>query len=217
MRVAVESSLGYPAPMADEEIDPSEVLVLASGSPRRRELLKNAGVAIEVIPANTPELPVPGEKPEEMATRLASEKALAVARRLGPDPHRWVLGADTIVVIGDQVLNKPTDPEDAVRLLRLLTGTRHHVITGFALVETTSLTPHTQHVQSSVSMREVGDDEIRAYVATGEPLDKAGGYALQGKAADFVIGFEGSRSNIIGLPMDEVLETLSRLRNAAQA
>jgi len=198
--------------MNSQALDPSDILVLASGSPRRRDLLAEAGVAIEVIPANTPEDHLPGEAPPALAMRLASEKALAVAERLGPDPRRQVLGADTIVVLGDLVINKPRDPEDAVRLLQMLTGTTHQVITGFAFADTLTLACEAQHVASAVSMRTVSDDEIRAYVATGEPLDKAGAYALQGKAADFVTGFEGSRSNIIGLPVDEVLETLERLR-----
>lgn len=198
--------------MSSQDSDLRDCLVLASGSPRRRDLLGEAGVAIEVIPANTPEDHLPGEAPRDLAMRLASEKALAVAERIGPEPAREVLGADTIVVLGDQVINKPIDAEDAVRLLRLLTGTSHRVMTGFALVRSDQLTPEIHCVTSKVSMRPVSDEEIRAYVATGEPLDKAGAYALQGKAADFVTGFEGSRSNIIGLPIDEVLVALKRRR-----
>jgi septum formation protein len=216
-RVAASSRLSYFAGMNSDTRVNDETLVLASGSPRRRELLTDAGVPIEIIPADIDEAQLPDEAPIALVTRLASEKALAVARRVGADPPRWVLGADTIVVLGDQVINKPRDPEDAVRLLRMLTGTRHEVITGFALVASDVLTPHAQTLSSRVTMRPVSDDAIRAYVATGEPLDKAGGYALQGKAADFVTHFEGSRDNIIGLPVDEVLTTWNRLRSLPRA
>jgi septum formation protein len=185
-------------------------LVLGSGSPRRRELLARAGVAFEVRPADIDERPRPGETPAALAERLAREKALAVACRLGATPARWVLGADTIVVLGADVLGKPADPEDAVRLLARLVGRTHRVLTGVAVVESARLAAHTVVVESRVTMRPAGLEEIRRYVAGGEPLDKAGAYAAQGEGRRFVVAIEGSESNVIGLPLDETLALLRK-------
>lgn len=186
-------------------------LVLGSGSPRRRELLARAGVPFEVQPADVDERPRPGEAPDALATRLAREKALAVARRIGPVPARVVLGADTIVVVDGDVLGKPADPEDAVRLLGRLVGRGHRVLTAVALVESEGLAAWGALVESRVWMRPAGPAEIRRYVATGEPLDKAGAYAAQGEGRRFIERIEGSETNVIGLPLDE---TLALLREA---
>jgi septum formation protein len=186
-------------------------LVLASASPRRRELLGRIGVRFEVLPAHVPEDARPGEAPAALARRLACEKARAVAVRLGPAPARWVLGADTIVVIDGDVLGKPDDAEHALALLRRLAGRRHRVLTGVALVSSESLAARHTVVESRVSMRPAGDDELRAYVAGGEPLDKAGGYAAQGEGRRLIEKIEGSESNVIGLPLEE---TASLLRAA---
>lgn len=183
-------------------------LVLGSGSPRRRELLTRAGIAFEVQPADIDEQARPGEEPAALATRLAREKAQAVARRLGPTPPRWVLGADTIVVVDGDVLGKPVDAEDAVRLLGRLLGRMHRVLTGVALVESASLATSGVVVESRVRMRSAALDEILSYVATGESLDKAGAYAAQGEGRRFIEGIEGSESNVIGLPLDETLALL---------
>ena len=192
-------------------------LVLASGSPRRRELLADAGVEFEVIPADTPEETRAGEAPHELALRLAGEKAMAVAERLGPAPPRWVLGADTIVVHRGDVLGKPDDPEHAVALLTRLLGSRHTVITAFALVHSGELLLRARYVESEVEMRAGEEAEIRSYVATGEPLDKAGAYALQGEGKRFVIEVRGSRSNVIGLPVEETLAELAAARTELAA
>jgi septum formation protein len=183
-------------------------LVLASASPRRRELLDQAGVACEVIPADIDEEIRPSESPVSMTLRLAREKALAVARRVGESPPRHVLGSDTTVVLDDEIIGKPTDPEDAVRLLQRLTGRTHRVVTAVAIVETGSGAIFDCAVESRVTMRRAGVEALRDYVATGEPLDKAGAYAIQGEGAWLVTGFEGSRSNIIGLPIEETLALL---------
>ncbi|MFT5441809.1 MAG: septum formation protein [Myxococcota bacterium] len=187
-------------------------LVLASASPRRRDLLARINASFEVLPSDIPEESRPGEEPFEMATRLAGEKALAVAERLEATDDRWVLGADTIVVIGGQVLGKPTDTANAEYLLGLILGHTHSVITGFAWVHSQLRVIHTQWVESRVCMREASATEIRDYVATGEPMDKAGAYALQGEGAKFVLDVEGSRENVIGLPTHEVLEMWESLR-----
>jgi|SRR5690606_23403093 len=186
-------------------------LVLASGSPRRRELLARAGVPFEVRPADVDERPRPGETPRALAARLALEKARAVARALGPEPARLVLGADTIVVLGADVLGKPADPDDAERLLGRLVGRAHRVLTAVALVESATLAARSALVESRVVMRAAEPGEIRRYVATGEPLDKAGAYAAQGEGRRFIERIEGSETNVIGLPLDE---TLALLREA---
>jgi septum formation protein len=186
-------------------------LVLGSGSPRRRELLARAGVAFEVQPADIDERARPGEVPRALAERLAREKALAVARRVGPAPARLVLGADTIVVLDGDVLGKPEGPEDAVHLLGRLVGRAHRVLTAIALVESEALGDWSAVVESRVWMRPADAGEIRRYVATGEPLDKAGAYAAQGEGRRFIERIEGSETNVIGLPLEE---TLALLREA---
>jgi septum formation protein len=184
-------------------------LVLGSGSPRRRELLTRAGIAFEVLPADIDEIAEVGEEPAAFALRLAREKALAVATRVGAAPRRLVLGADTIVVIDADVLGKPTDPEDAVRLLGRLVGREHRVLTAVAIIASDRLThAETCVVTSRVFMRPASEEEIRRYVATGEPLDKAGAYAAQGEGRRLIERIDGSESNVIGLPIDETLALL---------
>jgi septum formation protein len=184
-------------------------LVLGSGSPRRRELLTRAGIAFEVLPADIDEIAEIGEEPAAFALRLAREKAHAVAMRVGAAPRRLVLGADTIVVIDADVLGKPIDPEDAVRLLSRLVGREHRVLTAVAVIASDRLAhAETCVVTSRVSMHPASEAEIRRYVATGEPLDKAGAYAAQGEGRRFVERIDGSESNVIGLPIDETLALL---------
>lgn len=183
-------------------------LVLASASPRRRELLTRAGFAFDVIPAAIDESAGGGEAPSAYAERLAREKALHVARSLPDSPRRRVVGADTIVVVDDDVLGKPTDAEHAVALLARLVGRTHHVITGVAVVESGTLAVRSRSVASAVTMRWAEEAELRAYVATGEPMDKAGAYAAQGKGRQFILRIEGSESNVIGLPLEETVDLL---------
>jgi septum formation protein len=190
------------------------MLILASASPRRRELLARAGIAFEVLPAEIEESARPGESPEALAERLAREKAVAVARRLGPGAGRLVLGSDTIVVLDGEVLGKPSDERHAEALLGRLVGRTHRVTTGVALARSADLAVRSFTVTSLVTMRRAGREEIRRYVATGEPLDKAGAYGLQGEGRRFVTAVEGSESNVIGLPLDE---TLALLREAGAA
>lgn len=180
-------------------------LVLASGSPRRSDLLRAAGVAIEVIPSRVEEVPRAGEAPADLAVRLAGEKAAEVAGRIGASPERIVLGADTIVVLGDDVLGKPDDPAHAVALLERLVGRTHEVITGVAVLSSESRVAHTGAFRSRVRMRPAGREEIERYVAGGEPLDKAGAYGLQGEGRKFVEHVDGSETNVIGLPVEESL------------
>jgi septum formation protein len=172
------------------------MLVLASASPRRQELLRAAGIPFEVQPANIAEDPLPGEDAKSCAERLAREKAMAIARQR---PNDLVLGADTVVVIDKQILGKPNDATDARRMLRLLSGRTHQVITGVCLTSRgqTSVMSET----TSVEFSELSDTEIVDYVASGEPMDKAGAYAIQGMAARWIPRIEGDYSNVVGLPV----------------
>jgi len=181
------------------------MLVLASASPRRQELLRNGGIAFEVQPAHLPEDPLLGEAAKNCAERLAREKALAVARQR---PHDCVLGADTVVVVDDQLLGKPSDAADAARMLRLLSGREHQVITGVCLVVNGQ--PSVASETTLVTMSEIADKDIAAYVATGEPMDKAGAYAIQGIASRWIPGIEGDYSNVVGLPVALVWRMLQQ-------
>ena len=172
------------------------MLVLASASPRRQELLRNAGITFEVQPAHIPENPLPGEAAKDCAERLAREKALAVARQR---PHDIVLGADTVVVVDGQLLGKPSDAADAERMLRMLSGREHRVITGVCLV--VSGKPSVASETTLVTVSEIADKDIADYVAGGEPMDKAGAYAIQGIASRWIPRIEGDYSNVVGLPV----------------
>jgi septum formation protein len=177
-------------------------------------LLDRAGIAFEIHPADLDEAPAPGEKPLDTLTRLAREKARAVASGLGP-PRRLVLGADTGVVLGDTLYGKPTDAADAVRILSELCGRTHEVITAVALCESEGPGLWECAVTSRVTMRDARRDELAAYVAAGEPMDKAGAYALQGDGSRFLLDVEGSETNVIGLPLAETLALLDAARDAA--
>jgi septum formation protein len=189
----------------------SAQLVLASASPRRSEILTQASVPFEIVVSNVDETTHPGEHAEALVERLAREKSLEVARRLPADPARPVLGADTIVVTGEDVLGKPRDEGHAVELLSRLVGTTHRVMTAIAVSWTDGRDAVSEVVISHVEMRPATEAELVEYVAVGESLDKAGGYALQGEGRRFIVRVEGSRTNVIGLPQEE---TLALLRSA---
>jgi septum formation protein len=172
------------------------MLVLASASPRRQELLRNAGIPFEVQPAHIPEDPLPGEGAKECTERLAREKALSVA---GQRPQDCVLGADTVVVVDGQILGKPSDAADAARMLRLLSGREHRVITGVCLVVSGQWS--VASATTSVTMSEISEKEIADYVASREPMDKAGAYGIQGLASRWIPRIEGDYFNVVGLPV----------------
>ena len=211
--------------------------MLASASPRRQELLRKAGIAFIVQPADINETPLAGESPRDCAERLAREKALAVWQKR---PQDLVLGADTVVAVGATILGKPADAEDAARMLRRLSGRLHEVITGVCLVglavggqrpgmgETTAAQPRTLTHQAAktespeirsasetthVTMIELSEEDIRAYVATGEPMDKAGAYAIQGLASRWIPRIDGDYNNVVGLPV-ALVERMLRGENA---
>lgn len=186
------------------------MLVLASASPRRQELLQIAGISFTVQPADVDETPLQGESAQECAERLAREKALKIAQLC---PLDFVLGADTVVVVSGEILGKPTDANDAARMLRLLSGREHQVITGVCLVRPNPRNPESVHISSEttlVTMTEISDDEIREYVATGEPMDKAGAYAIQGIASRWVTHLDGCYFNVMGLPVPLVYRMLQK-------
>jgi septum formation protein len=187
-------------------------LVLASASPRRRELLTQAGYAFTVRPAHIPEDPRPGEDPIAYVVRLAREKAEAVFRGLA-DSGAVVLGADTTVTIDGQILGKPEGAEDAARMLRMLSGRTHRVITGVAVV--TEGSAEVAAEVTAVRFLSLSDEEIAEYVATGEPLDKAGAYAIQGRAAKWIPRIEGCYFNVVGLPLALVATMLESVRKTA--
>jgi len=179
-------------------------LILASRSPRRSELLKAAGISFEVLAAEIDETPHPNEAPAAYVERLAIEKARAV---LALRPGARVLGADTTVTIDGEILGKPVDEADALRMLRLLSGRPHEVHTGIALASASG-------VRSAVDTTRVWfasmtDEDISWYVATGEPIDRAGAYAIQGFASRFIPRIEGSYSNVVGLPVALVSSILT--------
>jgi septum formation protein len=191
-----------------------EKIVLASASPRRRELLKAAGFEHEVIVANIEEKRRQGERPEDYVQRNAKEKALAVCSTQPVAVAKAiVLAADTIVVAFDnEVLEKPVDADDARRMLGKLSAKTHRVLTGFALCNgTTGEIIECRTVQTQVLFRNLFADEVEQYISSGEPFDKAGSYGIQGQALTFVESIEGSYTNVVGLPMSHVVLSLRRM------
>jgi septum formation protein len=179
-------------------------LVLASASPRRAELLKSAGFQFSVVPAAIDETALPEEQPDDHVRRLAREKALAAAAIA---PGATILGADTVVVVDAVILGKPGDLRDARRMLRLLAGRRHYVYSGVALWRLGAIRDAVE--VTAVEFAPMTAEEIDWYVASGEPLGKAGAYAIQGLASRFVSRIEGSYSNVVGLPLAVVHKLLS--------
>ncbi len=178
-------------------------IVLASASPRRQELLRNAGIDFVVHPANIEEVQFAGESATQFAERMAREKARAVRKATADS---WILGADTVVVVGDEVLGKPENQQDASRMLRLLSGRKHQVITGVCLLGNGFEDVRSE--TTAVHFSALSDADIREYVASGEPMDKAGAYAIQGSASRWITTIEGEYSNIVGLPVDLVSRML---------
>ncbi|MBX7062339.1 MAG: Maf family protein [Pyrinomonadaceae bacterium] len=174
-------------------------IVLASGSPRRVEILTSVGWPFDKVPADIDESEAEGETPDDYVTRLAEEKALAVA---GQRPNEIVLGADTTVVIDDGILGKPLDLDDAKRMLRLLSGRSHFVLTGVAVAINDKVESALERTR--VDFREMDEDEIEFLATFGDPLDKAGAYAVQAQAALFISGIEGDYWNVVGLPIGTV-------------
>jgi septum formation protein len=174
------------------------VLILASASPRRADLLREAGIEVEIQPAAVNEDVEPGEAPEVYVCRVAEAKARAISRRM---PGRFVLAADTAVVVEGQIVGKPASDEDAARMLRSLSGRSHLVISGVCLMKDGEAAVQTEVETSVVEFADLSPAEIAWYVSSGESMDKAGGYGIQGLASRFVTRMAGSYTNVVGLPI----------------
>jgi nucleoside triphosphate pyrophosphatase len=187
------------------------MLILASASPRRQELLRNAGLDFLVQPANVPEEILSGELAEACVQRLARSKARAVFdQRPAHQAEYRVLGADTIVVVGSEILGKPADGNDAARMLRLLSGREHQVITGVCLLTPGNpLKDNVRYETTQVTVSQLTDAEVADYVTSGEPMDKAGAYAIQGRASRWIPRIEGCYFNVVGLPIALVYRMLN--------
>jgi septum formation protein len=189
--------------MQKKIVDP--LLILASSSPRRKDLLKKAGLIFSVVPSSFDEQSVSIGSHEEYVRFLAKEKTAEVSKTY---PDKWVLGADTIVVCLDERLEKPKSDKDAKRILNLLSGKKHQVITGYAMSCTAENTVFSEAVTTDVYFKCLTEKEIQWYINTREPFGKAGAYAIQGKGSRFVKAIDGSYTNVVGLPVYEVIEFL---------
>jgi septum formation protein len=182
-------------------------IILASASPRRRELLASTGIDFEVHASHVPEEHQPGEAPEEYVARLSREKADAVAKH---HQQRWVIAADTTVLLGDQLLEKPASRDDAMRMLETIAGQTHIVYTGVTLENKSRQYRETRVAESEVRMLPLSRQDIEWYVDTGEPMDKAGAYAVQGIGAMFIDSIHGSYTNVVGLPLALLFQMLRK-------
>lgn len=207
MRRVAESSKRV-KPMIDNAV------ILASASPRRSELLESAGVSFTIVPGDIDETPFPAEEPVAHVLRLAEAKARAVS---SCGAGRFIIGADTIVLCDNEIMGKPLDQADAVGMLRKLSARVHQVITGFTVLDLRTDRAVSRVVITDVTFKSLDEEEISGYVATGCPLDKAGGYAIQGGAAYMVARIDGSYTNVVGLPLCEVVETLREMGALARA
>jgi septum formation protein len=181
--------------------------ILASASPRRRELLTMIGLDFEIIPSHVPEVHQPGEAPEEYVARLSRDKANAIAAE---HPDRWVIAADTTVFYGDALLEKPLDKADAARMLGIIAGRTHTVYTGVTLAHAGQGWRDTRVTESEVRMLAMSERDIDWYVQTGEPLDKAGAYAVQGIGSMFIESIHGNYTNVVGLPLATLFQMLRK-------
>lgn len=181
--------------------------ILASASPRRKELLEQIGVKFDILPA-TGEEEITKELPGEVVMELAKQKAEEVAKTAGADA--LVLGADTVVAYEGKILGKPKDEADALRMLTMLSGKEHEVYTGVALIDNRDQSMENFFERTKVTMYPVSEEEIRDYIAGGEPMDKAGAYAIQGLGAKFIQKIEGDYNNVVGLPIGRIYQEIKR-------
>lgn len=189
-------------------ISTASPLILASSSPRRKRLLRQVCIPFRVLPGRVSEESAV-EEPEALVRALAEKKATAACRK---GPGQWVLGADTVVVLEDEILGKPEDPKDAASMLSRLSGREHRVITGFAILSPSGRKDHSEEVVTRVRFKELTRREIEAYIETGEPFGKAGSYAIQGIGTFMVESINGSYTNVVGLPVHHVIDGLLKTR-----
>lgn len=185
-------------------------IILASASPRRSELLRQIGYHFDVIPSRADEAEVCGETPQDHVIRLSRDKACEVSTRDDID-GRWIIGSDTIVLRDTEILGKPADYEEAARMLDSLSGRRHQVLSGYAILDRKTGQSRSDAITTQVRFRRLTAVEIAGYIASGEPVDKAGAYAIQGLGAFMVERIEGSYSNVVGLPLCEIVQALEEL------
>ena len=188
-------------------------IVLASASPRRRELLEQIGLEFEVIPAQGEEI-VAYTRPEEVVCELSRQKAYEVSRRLEADQEAVIIGADTVVCLDEQIMGKPKDREDAIRMIGQLQGRKHSVFTGVAILLTVpgqEAVCHNFAYKTNVEVYPMTREEMEDYVDTGEPMDKAGAYGIQGQFAAWVRGIEGDYNNVVGLPVSAIWQILKKI------
>lgn len=183
-------------------------IILASGSPRRKQILEQVGLNFIVEVSDYEEKSIPGVSPSEFVETLSLEKANAVAKNHN---DAIIIGADTIVVLNSQILGKPKTKQDAREMLKKLSGNTHSVFTGFTIIDTVNKRTITNHVETKIRFKNLSEEEIRAYIETGEPMDKAGAYGVQDKGALFVEHIEGDYSSVMGLPIVKIFEILKEL------
>lgn len=191
----------------ERQVTKMKHLILASGSPRRKEILEQVGLDFCVLPSDVEEI-ITKQVPSDIVMELSKQKAEDVWEKLDDKKH-IVLGADTVVAYDGKILGKPKDVEDAKAMLRMLSGEKHSVYTGVTLVSENGL--ETFFEETLVEFYEMTEEEINVYVATGEPMDKAGAYGIQGKAAAFIKGIEGDYYNVVGLPIAKTLKFLQKM------
>ncbi len=181
--------------------------ILASSSPRRIGMIRELGIEFEVIVPRVDEIHPACELPAELVVRLSLEKAVDVASQI--EKKAVILAADTVVILGDTILGKPVDEADAMKMLQMLSANTHRVATGFAILNERTEVLHTEAVFTDVTFKSLERAEIEGYIKTGEPMDKAGAYAIQGKGSFMVKEINGSFTNVVGLPLDRVVDVLS--------
>lgn len=187
-------------------IDKGNPLILASASPRRRHLLDQVGLPFRVAPSHIEE-DEDNNNPLQHTLLLSERKAGAVIQDF---EHRWILGADTVVIIGNEILGKPENPRQALSMLDRLSGKRHEVITGFCILDPSGRVAHSEAVSTIVEFKDLDKSEIESYIATGEPFGKAGSYAIQGIGAFMIKGIQGSYTNVVGLPVCALITALKK-------
>jgi septum formation protein len=184
-------------------------IILASASPRRKELLRQIGLIFAVVPSEIEEDVKDGEEPREHVLRLARLKAQEIAR---DQDSAVIIAADTIVVLSGEILGKPKDEEEAFEILSQLSGRVHRVFTGFCVLDASDGSEYSEAVESKVRFKHLTPEEIRRYIKTGEPMDKAGAYAVQGRGSYMIKEIQGSYTNVVGLPLCELVEVLTRVK-----
>ncbi len=187
---------------------PDKPVILASASPRRKELLKKLGLKFSVLPAHIDETMLKDEDSIIYACRISQEKGEAIAKK---EPKAIVISSDTVVVYREHILGKPSDPDDARRMLKMLSGQTHQVITAFSIIQKSSNIQTTEYVTTDVTFRELNDEEIDNYISTGSPMDKAGAYGIQDLYANLVEGIRGCFYNVIGFPVARFKRTWDEL------